>query len=170
MKKIFLCALSLLALFGCGYHLAGTGTSLPEHIKTIGVPIFVNNTQGYQVEQKITGDVVQLLVQRGKYKVVPESTNVDALLKGTILSVSLVPITFQSDGRGKDYNVIITAKVTFTDVIEKKVLYTNPGYVFRGQYQIDPTSITYFDRSSEAVDQIAKDFAESVVSAILEGF
>jgi len=170
MKKIFLCALSLLALFGCGYHLAGTGTSLPEHIKTIGVPIFVNNTQGYQVEQKITGDVVQLLVQRGKYKVVPESTNVDALLKGTILSVSLVPITFQSDGRGKDYNVIITAKVTFTDVIDKKVLYTNPGYVFRGQYQIDPTSITYFDRSSEAVDQIAKDFAESVVSAILEGF
>ena len=170
IKKLFLVVPVLLALLGCGYHLAGTGTSLPTHIKTIGVPIFANSTQGYQVEQKLTSNVMNILIQRGKYKVVPDSTGVDALLKGTITSISLVPITFTSDGRGKDYNVIITAKVTFTDEIDNKVLYTNPGYVFRGQYQIDPTSINYLDRSGEAIDNIAKDFGESVVSAILEGF
>lgn len=168
--KTFLTVFLFYSILGCGYHLAGTGSSLPEHIKTIGVPIFVNNTQGYQVEQKITSDVTALLIQRGKYKVVPQDQGVDALLAGTITSVSLQPAQFGSDGRATQYNVIITAKVTFTDKLDDKVLFTNPGFTFRGQYDFDPNSIAYFDRQSGAVDQIAKDFSESIVSAILEGF
>ena len=155
---------------GCGYHLAGTGSSLPEHIKTVGVPIFQNNTQGYQVEQKITAAIDSLLIQRGKYKVIPAEEGADAVLKGTITSVSLVPITFNADGQANKYNVIITAKVSFTDAIDKKILFTNPGFTFRGQYDIDQSQIAFFDRQSQAVDDIAKDFAESIVSAILEGF
>jgi outer membrane lipopolysaccharide assembly protein LptE/RlpB len=163
-------AILTFALAGCGYHLAGTGTSLPPHIKSIGVPIFANNTQGYEVEQKITSDVMTVLIQRGKYQVVPESQNVDALLKGTITSVSLVPIAFNADGRAREYNVIISAKVTFTDLINDKIIFQNPSFVFRGQYEIDQSEIAFFDRQSQAVDDIAQDFAESVVSAILEGF
>jgi Lipopolysaccharide-assembly len=166
---LFVCFMAW-TVIGCGYHLAGTGTTLPEHIKTIGVPIFANNTQGYQVEQKLTGQVTNLLIQRGKYKVVPEDTGVDALLKGTIQSVSLVPVVFGSDGVATQYNVIITARVTFTDKIDNKILFENPSFTFRGQYDIDPNAIQYFDRQTTAVDKIAKDFAESIVSAILEGF
>ena len=128
----------LLFLSGCGYHLAGTGSSLPSHIKTIGLPIFVNNTQGYQVEQKITTSVQNVLIQRGKYKVLPQDQNVDALLKGTIVSVALYPASFSADGRANEYNVVINAKVTFTDLIDKKILFQNPSFVFRGQYEIDP--------------------------------
>src|SRR5262245_29372183 len=157
LMRIFL-ALTFVILLstGCGYHLAGTGSSLPDHIKTIGLPIFVNNTQGYQVEQKITNDIQTVLIQRGKYKVIPETDNVDAILKGTILSVSLTPITFNNDGRAQDYSVIITAKVTFTDQIDKKILFQNPSFVFRGQYAINQDEI-YFDRQSQAIDEIAQD-------------
>jgi len=159
-----------LCIVSCGYHLSGTGSSLPEHIKTIGLPIFVNNTQGYQVEQKLTEGVQTVLLQRGKYKVVPDATGVDALLKGTILSVSLYPVSFSNEGHASEYNVVITAKVTFTDLLDKKVLFQNPSFIFRGQYPIDENEVLFFDRQSQAIDQIAKDFAESVVSAILEGF
>jgi outer membrane lipopolysaccharide assembly protein LptE/RlpB len=155
---------------GCGYHLAGTGSSLPSHIHTIGVPIFVNNTQGYEVEQKITGSVITVLIQRGKYEVKPEAQDVDAVLKGTINSLSLVPVVFNSDGRAREYNVIIYAKVTFTDEVQDKILFQNPGFVFRGQYEIDQSELAFFDRQSQAIDEIARDFAESIVSAILEGF
>ncbi len=165
-----LAVLFALLCVSCGYHLAGTGSGLPEHIKTIGLPIFVNNTQGYQVEQKITAGIQNVLLQRGKYNVVPESQGVDALLKGTILSVSLYPASFSTEGRASEYNVVITAKVTFTDMLDKKILFQNPSFIFRGQYQIDQSEVLFFDRQSEAIDQIAKDFAESVVSAILEGF
>jgi Lipopolysaccharide-assembly len=170
MKIVKMFLTLVVFLSGCaGYHLAGTGSSLPEHIKTIGLPVFVNNSQGYQVEQKITSSIMNVLIQRGKYKVVPEAQDVDAVLKGTITSVSLYPATFTADARANQYNVIISAKVTFTDVIDKKVLFQNPAFVFRGQYEIASQDI-YLDRQSTAIDQIAKDFAESVVSAILEGF
>jgi len=170
--RVFRFLFLVVAIFvtGCGYHLAGTGSSLPQHIKTIGLPVFVNTTQGYEVEQKITASIQTVLIQRGKYKVVPEAQDVDALLKGIITSVSLYPATFSSDGRANEYNVVINAKVTFTDVINNKILFQNPSFLFRGQYEIDPDQVAYFDRQSEAIDQIARDFAESVVSAILEGF
>lgn len=154
----------------CGYRLAGTGSGLPEHIHTIGLPVFVNNTQGYQVEQKITNAIQTLLIQRGKYKVVPDPVDVDAVLKGTINSVSLYPASFTSEGRTEEYNVIITSRVTFTDLTNKKVLFQNPSFIFRGQYRLEPSAVTFFDTQSEAIDEIARDFAESVVSAILEGF
>lgn len=170
ISKLLLLLLIIPALTGCGYHLSGTGSSLPPHIKTIGVPIFVNNTQGYQVEQKLTSSVVDVLIRRGKYKVVPDAQGVDALLKGTITSVSLVPITFNADGLATQYNVLISARVTFSDLIDKKVLFTNPSFLFRGQYDIDQNDVAFFDRQSQALDDIAQDFAESVVSAMLEGF
>jgi outer membrane lipopolysaccharide assembly protein LptE/RlpB len=168
--KRFLIVAPLLLMMACGYHLAGTGTALPEHIKTIGLPIFTNNSQGYQIEQKLTNSVQTVLIQRGKYKVLPQAEGVDALLKGTIMSVSLYPASYETQGRASEYNVVITAKVTFTDLSDKKVLFQNPSYIFRGQYQLDPAEAAYFDRQSSAIDQISKDFAESVVSAILEGF
>lgn len=167
IAKLFIVFAVLLG--GCGYHLEGTGSSLPPHIKTIGLPVFQNNSQGYQVEQKITTNVMNVLIQRGRYKVVPEAQGVDAVLKGTITSVSLYPATFTADARANQYNVIINARVVFTDLVDKKVLFQNPSFVFRGQYQIANQDI-YLDRQSTAIDQIAKDFAESVVSAILEGF
>jgi outer membrane lipopolysaccharide assembly protein LptE/RlpB len=171
MKRNLLTFILLpLLLSGCGYHLAGTGSSLPSHIHTIGVPIFANNTQGYEVEQKITGNVITVLVQRGKYEVKPDAQNVDAVLKGTINSLSLVPVVFNSDGLAREYNVIISAKVIFTDEVQDKILFQNPGFVFRGQYEIDQSELAFFDRQSQAIDEIARDFAESVVSAILEGF
>lgn len=170
MKYLVPLILFVFLLPGCGYHLAGTGSSLPQHIKVVGVPIFQNNTQGYQVEQKITSAINTLLIQRGKYKVIPEEQGADAVLNGTITSVSLVPVTFNANGQANEYNVIISAKVTFTDEIDKKILFTNPGFTFRGQYAIDQSQLAFFDRQSQAVDEIAKDFAESVVSAILEGF
>jgi len=168
--KAFLLTFLFYTVLGCGYHLAGTGSSLPQHIQTIGVPVFTNNTQGYQVEQKITSEVTSLLIQRGKYKVVPQDKDVDALLSGTITSVSLLPAQVDSSGRATQYNVIITAKVTFKDMIDKKILFTNPGFTFRQQYNFDPNAVAYFNTQSGAVDKIAKDFADAVVSAILEGF
>jgi outer membrane lipopolysaccharide assembly protein LptE/RlpB len=170
MKTLrFLQIVLIFTVSGCGYHLAGTGSSLPDHIQTIGLPIFTNNTQGYQVGQKITDSIQTVLIQRGKYKVIPQTDGVDALLKGTINSVTLAPVAFDSDGIATDYSVIITAKVTFTDQIDKKILFQNPSFVFRGQYSINQNEI-YFDKQSTTLDEIAQDFAESVVSAILEGF
>jgi outer membrane lipopolysaccharide assembly protein LptE/RlpB len=39
-----LAAMALLLATGCGYRLAGTGSLLPSHVKTIHIPYFENET------------------------------------------------------------------------------------------------------------------------------
>ena len=39
---------------GCGYHLTGTGTGLPSHIRSIAIPIFANNSTEPEIELSLT--------------------------------------------------------------------------------------------------------------------
>src|SRR5262249_18604077 len=71
----------------CGYALAGHGTFLPAYIQTVGIPQFVNNTPYYEVENVFSQDVRTEFINRGKYKIVPDATGVDALLTGEILGI-----------------------------------------------------------------------------------
>src|SRR6266513_1663231 len=92
----FLCVLGLLGVLcaaaeGCGYALAGRGSFLPDYIRTIGVPTFLNRTTVFNLETLLTQKVRAEFIGRGKYQTLPESTGVDALLNGEVTAVSIVP-------------------------------------------------------------------------------
>ena len=55
--QALLCLIWLVAGTSCGYHTAGV--QLPENVKTIAVPAFVNDTTTYRVEQLLTASVVR---------------------------------------------------------------------------------------------------------------
>lgn len=160
---------------GCGYALAGRGAFLPAHIQTIGVPLFANNTSFYQIEQVVTEKVRTEFIGRGRYRVVPDRSGVDAVVDGQILSVSVAPVGFTTQQLASRYVLTIVARVTFRDVAADKVLWENPAITVREEYDVatgggatDPT--TFFGQHANALQRIAEDFARSVVSAILEAF
>jgi outer membrane lipopolysaccharide assembly protein LptE/RlpB len=157
-------------LLGCGYHLSGKGSNLPAHIKTIGVPPFENTTTRPELGQRVTEAVIEQLVGRGKYKIVPESTGVDAVLKGSILSFSARPLALTTDAQASRATVTLQASVRFEDLVENRVLWQQENYSFSADYQVvgDPTQ--YFDTQLTAVEEVAADFARAVVSAVLQGF
>ena len=45
--------LLMMALAGCGYHVAGKSTRLPADVHVLAVPMFVNQTQTYRVEGRL---------------------------------------------------------------------------------------------------------------------
>ena len=57
---------------GCGYALAGRGSSLPPTVRSIGIPLFVNRTPIFDLEQILTQRVRLEFIGRGKYQVVTE--------------------------------------------------------------------------------------------------
>jgi len=159
----------------CGYTLAGRGSFLPDSIKTIGIPLFVNRTPYSELEQVLTQRVRSEFIGRGKYKVLPQSTGVDALLKVTINSAVPTPTAFNDSQQATRYAITINVSIQFVDTSDNKVLWQNPGQVFREEYQLttgggvlDP--VTFFGQASNAIDRMAQDFARSVVSAVLEAF
>jgi len=124
-----------LAAPGCGYALAGRGSFLPEYIKTIGVPAFANRTTVFNLETVVTQKVRSEFIGRGKYKILPQSTDVDALLVGDILSASLTPVSFSTQQLASRYALTVAARIELRDVRENKVLWENPSLIFRQEYE-----------------------------------
>ena len=174
---LFLAPLLVVPLSGCGYALAGRGSALPAHIKTIGVPLFTNATSVFDVEQTLTVRVRLEFIGRGRYKVVPEGTGTDAVLKGDITAISIRPTAFDSQQQASRYEITVVVKVEFRDVVNDKVLYENPAQTFKEEYEVTTSQTTsapdpqaFLGQNSNALERLSVDFAKTVVSAVLEAF
>jgi outer membrane lipopolysaccharide assembly protein LptE/RlpB len=156
---------------GCGYHTAGHAATLPNNLQTIAVPAFVNQTQTYKIDQMLTGAVVRELVTRTHYHIMNEASDTaDATLRGTVLSSYAAPLTYDSQtGRAASVLVTVSMKVSLTDK-QGKVLYENPSYLFREQYQVTRELSSFFEEDSPALQRLSREFARTLVSNILEGF
>ena len=163
---------------GCGYALAGRGTTLPATIKTIGVPLFTNRTTVFNLETTLTAKVRSEFIGRGKYDIVPEATGVDALLTGEVIVVSIQPASINANQLASRYAITMVARVELKDTKTNMVLWDNPSLVFRQEYDatgsqtaqgaVDPSA--YFGQDTNALERLSIDFAKSIVSAILEAF
>jgi Lipopolysaccharide-assembly len=172
------CGLVLLAALSssCGYALAGRGSFLPPYIRTIGVPNFTNRTTVFNVENMLTQKVRAEFIGRGKYTVLPQSTEVDALLVGEVSSITLAPTSFTTGTQlASRYTITMTARIELRDVRQNSVLWENPSLVFREDYDAtagrnatDPSA--FFGQDQTALDRLSSDFARTIVSAILEAF
>ena len=155
----------------CGYHTAGHVVQIPENVKTIAIPAFVNETSTYRIEQMLTASVVREFTTRTHYRLMNSpSEAADATLRGTVLSTSASPLTYDTaTGRAASVLVVVSIKVMFTDR-QGKVLYQNPAYLFREQYEVSQDLASFFEEDSPAFRRLSQDFARTLVSNILEGF
>jgi outer membrane lipopolysaccharide assembly protein LptE/RlpB len=165
-----LCVLICFAAGGCGYHTAGHTVAIPEDVRTIAIPAFANDTQTYQIEQLLTSAVVHEMIARTHYHVVSDANGADAVLRGTVLATYTTPLTYDSQtGRAASVLVVVSMKVSLTDN-QGKVLYQNPSYLFREQYEVSRDLNSFFEEDSPAFERLSRDFARTLVSNVLEGF
>jgi len=170
-----LCLLSVASSLGCGYSLAGRGSFLPASIRTIGVPLFVNSTQVLEIERRLTEGVRSEFIGRGKYRVLPEAAGADAVLTGEITSITLTPSSFNEQQLATRYVITVTTKLEFKDVGADTILWSNPAWQFREEYEVtNATTATepnaFLRQETNALDRITQNFSRAVVSAILEAF
>jgi len=171
--------LLLLASAGCGYHAAGHLAQLPQNVQTISIPAFVNETNTYRIEQMLTASVVREFTTRTHYRILNDpSETADATLRGTVVSTSTSPLAYDSNtGQAASLLIVVSMRVTLCDR-QGKVLYQNPAYLFREQYEVSGNALqgtarnltSFFEEDSPAFRRLSQDFARTLVSNILEGF
>jgi hypothetical protein len=169
--KVALIGVSLsLMLDVCGYRRSGQGKSLPAHVKTLAVPIFQNTSLRYRVEQRFTRAVVDEILRRARaLNVTTNPDGADAVLTGDIRSFRAAGAVLDDQGRIRLWDVSVVVSVTVRDLKTRKVLYNNPRLTFEGEYELSDDPQSFFNEENPAVDRIAKQFAKSIVSTILEG-
>jgi outer membrane lipopolysaccharide assembly protein LptE/RlpB len=164
------CCLLLLSM-GCGYHVAGKGDRLPPDVKTIAVPIFVNQSSRFRIEQMVSEAVTREFIERTSYRITPNPQEADAVLHGTVKDVRAGVVTFDlTTGRATTMQIQVTADVKLVDTHSHKTLFSNSNYIFREQYQISPSESGLFEEDQPALRRLSQDLARTLVTAILENF
>ena len=161
---------ALAACLSCGYTLVGSGAFLPDYIRVVAIPTFVNLTPRFELEVRVTDAVTREFVSRGNYRVVASQAGADGVLQGEIHSFTVTPIGLNPRERADTWQVTIRARVTFTDLVANDVLFTNSAFQYQEQFEFPASSAGQVDIEVSSIDEISVEFARAVVSSILEGF
>ena len=175
MRKILrLSVLIVSLLFVSGFaecYKPVTKNQLPARIHTVAVPAFQNNALRYKIESRFTGAVINELVHRGRgLRVQGDREGADAVIEGIIKSFTFSGVLLDDKGRARVFEVTIVAAVTVRDQTENRVLYDNQNFIFRGEFEFANDPRNFFNEEDPAVLRIARSFAESIVSTLINGF
>jgi hypothetical protein len=165
------CVAFVIAATGCGYHTSGHAVRLPNNIHTLYVPMFENTTQTFRVEQTLTAAVIQELRSRTSYRIITANDGTaDATLHGMVNYTTNTPLTYDSvTGRISSSLITVGARVSLVSSAGK-TLWDNPNYLYREQYQVSRDVGSFFDEANPAFLRVAREFAKSLVSNILEAY
>lgn len=168
---LFLLSVALLSGFTDCYKPV-TNSGLPKHIKTVAVPAFQLEARGlrYKVETRFTDAVTREILRRGNgLKVQSSRTGADAVLEGTIRDFTFSGVLLDKEGRARVYEVTIVTAVTIRDLKENTILYDNQNFIFRDSFEFSSDPRSFFNEEDPAVERMARAFAESAVSAFING-
>ena len=157
-------AVAILGLGACGYSFRGT---LPSHIHTVAVPIFLNRTQEPGVDSIITNAVAQAFATNGRLRVV-RSADADAILDGEIMSYSVSPIAYDRSLNIQLYRLVVVLNLRMRDMQRKTVLFQQAGVTEQADFRVvGPVSAT-IAREETALTQASGEIARSIVSLAID--
>ncbi len=91
----------------------------------------------------------------------------DAVIEGNIKTYTFAGVLLDEFGRARIFEVTITAAVTVRDQTQNRILYDNQNFVFRGEYEFANDPRNFFNEEDPAVQRMARNFAESIVSTLI---
>jgi hypothetical protein len=154
------------ALAGCGYSFHGT---LPAHVKTIAVPIFVNRTQQPAVEGVITRAIVDAFATNGRLRVV-RSEDADSILEGEVLQYTVGAIAVDPSLTVQQYRLAVTLNLRMRDVRMNTLLFEQSNFNEQADFLVAGSVAQTISIEATALQQAATEIARSVVSLALDRF
>jgi hypothetical protein len=167
LKFLNLLVISLL-LNGCGYHLVGTGSSLPPHLKTLSIPVFSNSSSEPEIHRELTSNIIDSFISDGRLKVVRKGKS-DMVMKGTLYYYDLKAVSFSSSDFVSDYIVELGVDVEVIDKIKDKAYIKNK---FKTKWDYKATSDIVDTESARlaALEEAYKELGNRLVSLLIDQF
>jgi hypothetical protein len=164
----------ILSCCSCGYRVQSASAKMPGGIQSLGVPTFRNLTGQYRIEQIISSAVLKEFSLRTKVPVNSSSSGVDSVLMGEITSISSTPVTFGtqkvgSQTYGATFMISVQISAKLLRLKDSAVLWQNDSFLYREPYVLNANVRDFFSEENPALDRLARDFASSLASTVLNG-
>ena len=175
MQKVFKVSTYLLILIllmsslsGCGYRLVGTNSKLPDHIKTLAIPVFANETNQPELHRNLTDSVREAFLNDVRVKVVPDN-KADLIVKGTLSYYDVRAIAFDQNDVATQYWVKIAINLDAYDRVKRKT-YLKQQLNTRWDYNAGNDVIEAEEARLQALKEAYQDLGLRMVSLFLDPF
>jgi hypothetical protein len=148
--------LLILTICSCGIY-SFSGSTLPPHIKTVGIPLFENRTAEFGIDRQVTDLLTEALRKDNTLKIADPGVS-DAVLHGVIVGIREQAGQYNSDEEALDYRIYLTIKVSFDDVKNRQTFWEVSFSDF-GTYDNDRDA-----GIEEAIGKISEDIINKTVS------
>jgi hypothetical protein len=176
-KSIFIIILlGVFLFFGCAYTPVEI---LPQHIKRIAVPTFINRTARYGIESKLTDAVIEEFIRDGHLSIAKKE-QADAILTGEIVTYVLEPLSYDAHEVVEQYKLWVVVNLTFKDLTTGEVLWEEKresidGNLIGGiegdvRYYVTPRAGRTVETEEEAQDRLVIDLADRIVRRTVYGW
>ena len=157
-----------LLLSGCGYHLAGYGSTLPSHIRAISIPVLKNSSSEPNIQRDATDAIRRAFISDGRLKVT-DTSKADLLMRGTLTNYQLRGVSFSSEDSAEEYIVRLGIQVEAYDRIKKRIIFSQKfttQWDYRSTSNVVDSELEKYTALKEAYD----DLADKLVSITIEQF
>jgi outer membrane lipopolysaccharide assembly protein LptE/RlpB len=166
-RGILLAALAIaVAAGGCGYTLQG---NLPDHLKTVTVPVFKNQTTEPGAENTITAAVINAFTSNGRLKVV-SFERADCILDGEVTGYQVQSLTYDSKLNLRSYRLTVTMNVRFRDLRKTELIWQQDALVENVTFDVAGQVSDTISREEGAVKQAALEIGRKIVNRAVDRF
>lgn len=91
-------------------------------LSTIAIPILVNETLEYGVEQELTDALVEEFTDDNSLRVVPED-QAESILRGTIVRYERPVVSYDAGGSPQEYKVRVVARLSYVNASTRETIW-----------------------------------------------
>ncbi len=158
-----LSTITLLLIFcSCGFY-SFSGSTLPSHLKTVGIPVFDDRTSEFGVREALTEALINGITRDNSLKISDPRT-ADCILEGTILRIRDEAGTVNISEQVKDIKIYLTVNVRFNDLKKGKTMWEEQITQW-GTYEPDSPN-----GRSDGIEEVVKKLTEDILNKIVAGW
>ncbi len=165
VKRFIYPILLLLSLSGCFYSVYSNAY---PHLKKIRVMAFENRSSEFALGDLLLTGLNREIRNDGRLRLV--TIDPDCSLEGHIISFSERVYSYDAANQVQDYQVQMNVSVTFTDLINNKVLYENSNLSLTELYAFAPGGTARFKTKEEAIDELITKLYQTILQNSLESW
>ena len=171
LKRAFFIVIAVfLFMGGCGYHLKGMGSSLPEKYKTIAILPVENKSFQADLGPILDSVIAEEFSRTQRLRLLGE-LEADLVLTTTITKYTDSPASFSATDKAMNYRIQVVVDSLLVARKEKTVIWKGRGLRETSDYAVVPGEIASAENSRRAAtEKLLGDLAERIHDSVFEGF
>ncbi|MEZ5065315.1 MAG: LptE family protein [bacterium] len=153
---------------GCGPY-SFSGSTLPGHIKTVGIPLFENRTDRGDLPTKLAELLVEGFLDDNKLRVQP-AEGADSVIEGAIVEYQRVPYTFDASEQVETYRIEIALEVRFVDVKKNAVIWEEQRLAQWDTYNFAGVGGQAPETEEQGIDRVLAKLANDILNRTVQGW